>query len=113
MNKQIPKKKRDNNEEKSPAFLHLQQMSTEGVSYGTKTQSQTFHSPMPARYHMMSAKQLKTERTQNSRQIKFKLDAAGNNNSNVNVQESHSSYGKCAQPQPASNGGNDTKRRLE
>jgi len=37
MNKQIPKKKRDNNEEKSPAFLRLQQMSTEGVSYGTKT----------------------------------------------------------------------------
>ena len=63
MNKQIPKKKRDNNEEKSPAFLRLQQMSTEGVSYGTKTQSHTFHSPIPIRYNMMSAKQLKTDRT--------------------------------------------------
>ena len=43
MNKQIPKKKREGNDEKSPAFLNLQQMSTEGLSYGTKTQqSHTF-----------------------------------------------------------------------
>ena len=37
----------------------------------------------------------------------------GNTNSNLNMQESHSSYGKSSQPQPGSKSGNDTKRRLE